>query len=88
MELNGGLAFGAALAGGALFGPMGAFMALPVAALIVSFTSHYRRGHEVVYESGTAAQPRGRRTGRQRPGVHPRSEQARSWGCAARGLAR
>ena len=36
MELNGGLAFGAAIAGGALFGPMGAFMALPVAALIVA----------------------------------------------------
>lgn len=51
MELNGGLAFGAALAGGALFGPMGAFMALPAAALIVSFTSHYRHGYEVVHES-------------------------------------
>ena len=51
MELNGGLAFGAALAGGALFGPMGAFMALPVAALIVSFVSNYRHGHEVVYRS-------------------------------------
>ena len=37
MELNGGLAFGSALLGGALFGPMGAFMALPVAALIYSF---------------------------------------------------
>jgi predicted PurR-regulated permease PerM len=51
MDLNGGLAFASALAGGAIFGPMGAFMALPVAALIVSFTSHYRQGHEVVYES-------------------------------------
>jgi predicted PurR-regulated permease PerM len=51
MELNGGLAFGAALAGGALFGPMGAFMALPVAALISSFIKNYRGSHEVVYES-------------------------------------
>ena len=51
MDLNGGLAFGAALAGGALFGPMGAFMALPVAALLVSFISHYRHAHEVVYQS-------------------------------------
>lgn len=51
MELNGGLAFGAALAGGALFGPMGAFTALPVAALISSFIKNYRRSHEVVYES-------------------------------------
>lgn len=51
MELNGGLAFGAALAGGALFGPMGAFMALPVAALIYSFIKNYRHSYEVVYES-------------------------------------
>ena len=51
MELNGGLAFGAALAGGALFGAMGAFMALPVAALIVAFISNYRHGYQVVYAS-------------------------------------
>jgi predicted PurR-regulated permease PerM len=51
MELNGGLAFGAALAGGALFGPMGAFMALPVAALIFSFITNYRHGYKVEYES-------------------------------------
>ena len=30
---------------------MGAFMALPVAALISSFISNYRTPHEVVYES-------------------------------------
>ena len=51
MELNAGLAFGSALAGGALFGPMGAFMALPVAALISAFIKNYRHGHEVVYRS-------------------------------------
>jgi predicted PurR-regulated permease PerM len=51
MELNGGLAFGAALAGGALFGPMGAFTALPVAALISSFVENYRHRYEVVYKS-------------------------------------
>jgi predicted PurR-regulated permease PerM len=52
MELNGGLAFGAALAGGALFGPLGAFMALPVAALIYAMVTNYRRiKHEVVYTS-------------------------------------
>jgi len=32
-------------------GPDGAFMALPVAALISSFISNYRTPHEVVYES-------------------------------------
>ncbi|MCL1601981.1 MAG: AI-2E family transporter, partial [Actinomycetia bacterium] len=51
MTLNGGVAFGAALAGGAIGGPMGAFMALPIAALITSFLSHYRKPHQVVYES-------------------------------------
>jgi predicted PurR-regulated permease PerM len=51
MELNGGLAFGSALAGAALFGPIGAFMALPVAALISSFIENYGHSYEVVYES-------------------------------------
>ncbi len=63
MELNGGLAFGAALAGGALFGPMGAFMALPVAALIFSVVTNYReRSYQVVYRSSyddEAAPPEG-----------------------------
>jgi predicted PurR-regulated permease PerM len=54
MELNAALAFGSALAGAALFGPMGAFMALPVAALICSFIKNYRHGHEVVYRSSYA----------------------------------
>jgi predicted PurR-regulated permease PerM len=58
MELNGGLAFGAALAGGALFGPMGAFLALPVAALIVAFVTNYRkRSYEVVYKSTYEDEP-------------------------------
>jgi predicted PurR-regulated permease PerM len=54
MELNSAVAFGSALAGGALFGPMGAFMALPVAALICSFLKNYRHGYEVVYRSSYA----------------------------------
>lgn len=58
MELNGGLAFGAALAGGALFGPMGAFLALPVAALIVAFITNYRKpSYEVVYKSTYEDEP-------------------------------
>jgi len=51
MELNGGVSFGAAIAGGAIAGPMGAFMALPIAALITSFLSHYRTAHDVTYKS-------------------------------------
>jgi predicted PurR-regulated permease PerM len=51
MTLNGAVAFGAALAGGAIAGPMGAFMALPFAALITSIFSNIGKSYEVVYES-------------------------------------
>ncbi len=51
MTLNGGVAFGAALAGGAIAGPMGAFMSLPIAALITSFVGNYHTPREVVYQS-------------------------------------
>ncbi len=50
MTLNGAVAFGAALAGGAIAGPMGAFVALPAAALIISLTSNFARSYEVVYD--------------------------------------
>ncbi len=49
MTLNGAVAFGAALAGGAIAGPMGAFVALPVAALIISLTSNFAKSYDVVY---------------------------------------
>jgi predicted PurR-regulated permease PerM len=51
MSLNGGVAFGAALAGGAVAGPIGAFVALPVAALISATISNYAASYEVVYHS-------------------------------------
>lgn len=51
MELNGGVAFGAALAGGAIAGPMGAFMSLPVAALITAIISNLGKTYKVVYHS-------------------------------------
>ena len=51
MSLNGGVAFGAALAGGAIAGPIGAFVALPVAALISAAASNYTRSYDVVYRS-------------------------------------
>ena len=54
MSLNGAVAFGAALAGGALAGPMGAFVALPVAALIISLTSNFSKSYEVVYTAESA----------------------------------
>ena len=59
MEINGGLAFGSALVGGALFGAMGAFMALPVAAMIFAFITNFRKGNVVVYESVYTADQEG-----------------------------
>jgi predicted PurR-regulated permease PerM len=50
MTLNGAIAFGAALAGGAIAGPLGAFVALPVAALITSLISNFVTHHEVTYD--------------------------------------
>jgi predicted PurR-regulated permease PerM len=50
MELNGAVAFGAALLGGAVAGPMGAFMALPVAALITAIAKNAGRTYAVVVD--------------------------------------
>ena len=49
MSLNGAVAFGGALFGGAIAGPMGAFISLPVAALITSLVSNFAPHHKVVY---------------------------------------
>ena len=46
-----GVAFGAALAGGAIAGPMGAFMALPVAAWVTSFIKEFSHTYPLVYRS-------------------------------------
>ncbi|CAN5903265.1 hypothetical protein BH23ACT10_BH23ACT10_12190 [soil metagenome] len=43
-----------ALAGGSLAGPVGAFVALPVAALISATIANYARSHEVVYNFADA----------------------------------
>jgi predicted PurR-regulated permease PerM len=51
MEINGGVAFGSALAGGAIAGPMGAFMAMPVAALVTSFVKNYVPRYPLAYRS-------------------------------------
>jgi predicted PurR-regulated permease PerM len=48
MSLNAGVAFGAALAGGALFGAIGAFVALPVAGMITAFIGAYGRSYDVI----------------------------------------
>lgn len=50
MTLNGAVAFGAALAGGAIAGPLGAFVALPVAALITALVSNFVTHYDVEYD--------------------------------------
>ena len=49
MSLNGAVAFGAALFGGAIAGPMGAFISLPVAALVTALVANFAHHHEVGY---------------------------------------
>ena len=71
MELTGAVAFGAALAGGAIFGPIGAFMALPVAALITAVVKNTGKTYDVVHEIESASrdeenQPREPRAPRMR----------------------
>jgi len=51
MEINGGIAFGAAMAGGAIGGPMLAFMSLPIAALVTSFLRNFARRYPLAYFS-------------------------------------
>jgi predicted PurR-regulated permease PerM len=51
MEINGGIAFGSAMAGGAIGGPMLAFMSLPIAALITSFLKNFSRRYPLAYFS-------------------------------------
>lgn len=48
MSVNSAVAFGSALAGGALFGPIGAFVALPVAGFTTSLVRAWGRSYEVV----------------------------------------
>ncbi|MDQ2678460.1 MAG: AI-2E family transporter [Actinomycetota bacterium] len=48
MDLHPAVAFGSALAGASLFGPMGAILALPAAAVIQAFVSAYLDRHDVI----------------------------------------
>ena len=59
MELNGAVAFGGAMAGGAIAGPMGAFMALPVAALITAIGKNTGRTYEVLADTDGDGLPDG-----------------------------
>jgi predicted PurR-regulated permease PerM len=60
MELHPALAFGAAITGASLGGVVGAFLALPAAAIIQAVASSYVRTHDVIRDDLTieeAAQP-------------------------------
>ncbi len=48
MNLHPAVAFGSALAGAAIFGPMGAVLALPAAAVIQAFITTYLDRHDVI----------------------------------------
>ncbi|MGI9609910.1 MAG: AI-2E family transporter [Acidimicrobiia bacterium] len=55
MSISGGLAFVSVLVGGSLAGAVGAFAALPTAALISSFISNYATTYDLVYESASTS---------------------------------
>jgi predicted PurR-regulated permease PerM len=57
MQLHPAVAFGAALAGGSISGLIGAFMALPAAAVIQATVSTYVTRHEVVDTELTREEP-------------------------------
>lgn len=51
MTINAGIAFGSALLGGALAGPLGALFAMPTAGMVTVFLQKYLPSYPVVYES-------------------------------------
>lgn len=71
MELNGAVAFGGAMAGGAIAGPMGAFMALPVAALITAIAKNTGRTYELLEDGDGDGLPEGRAAAE--PGPSPQA---------------
>jgi predicted PurR-regulated permease PerM len=66
MELHPAVAFGAAIVGGALIGPVGALLAMPAAASIQAFVILYVRRHDVEDHPLTSATPPARSWGRRR----------------------
>jgi predicted PurR-regulated permease PerM len=52
MQLHPAIAIGSAIAGGTLYGPVGAFLALPAAAILQVVMSSYTFRHEVIEDDG------------------------------------
>jgi predicted PurR-regulated permease PerM len=69
MELHPAVAFGAALGGGLLLGPVGAVLALPAAAMLQAIASGWGTRHEVIDSPLTAV--RVSPTGKRRPPAPP-----------------
>lgn len=63
MEIHAAVAFGSVIAGAAILGPIGALLALPVAATMTALASTYVQRHEVVTSELTAAPRRASRLG-------------------------
>ncbi len=72
LEMNPAVAFVVVLAFGALFGALGAFLALPVAATFQAILNTYVRRHELV-ESEMLRDPGADLSGRRAPRRHPRA---------------
>ncbi len=75
MSLHPAVAFGSVIAGGGLFGPVGALLALPAAAVLQAIGSTYVERHEVVEsphdrraDPAVLAAAGGRRRPTRRPG--------------------
>jgi predicted PurR-regulated permease PerM len=72
MDLHPAVAFGSAIAGGAVLGAVGAILAIPGAAMIQALISNTGTRHEVVDSDLTVIKPRLRREQRRRArGQHP-----------------
>lgn len=58
LELHPALAFGGALAGGALLGPVGAILALPAVAMVQALVSSLGQRHDVIVDPLTHVEPK------------------------------
>ena len=68
LELHPALAFGGALAGGALLGPVGAILALPAVAMVQALVSSLGKRHDVIIDPLTHVEPKRSRKKKQKSG--------------------
>jgi predicted PurR-regulated permease PerM len=68
LELHPALAFGGALAGGALLGPVGAILALPAVAMMQALVSSLGTRHEVISDPLTHVEPKRSRKKKKKSG--------------------